>query len=205
MGRFVNKYEKLEFGKFYHILNKAVGDDLLFRANQDYFYFLAKTEHYILPIADIYSYCLIPNHFHFLVKIRGEEDIDKGILKKGGSLGHNVLQQTFGNFFNSYSKSYNKAYNRKGSLFIRPFKRILVDDENYLLSLIAYIHRNPIHHKLKKEYPDWKYSSYNAIISDKPTKVKRLETIELFGSKEALISFHEQNKPQKGLGKYLLE
>ena len=201
MPKIVNKYEKLEFGKFYHILNKAVGHELLFRTYQDYFYFLAKTQHYILPIADIYSYCLIPNHFHFLIKIKEEEDIETKFLKKG----NNVLQQTFGNFFNSYSKSYNKVYKRKGSLFLRPFKRILVDDEKYLLSLITYIHRNPIHHNIKKEYSDWKYSSYNAIISNKSTKIKRMEVIELFGSKEDLITFHEQNKPRKGLGKYLLE
>ena len=201
MTRIVNKYEKLEFGKFYHVLNKAVGKELLFRTYQDYFYFLAKTQHYILPIADIYSYCLIPNHFHLLIKVKAEEDIETKFLKKG----NNVLQQTFGNFFNSYSKSYNKIYKRRGSLFLRPFKRILVDDEKYLLSLISYIHRNPIHHKITKEYSDWKYSSYNAIISNRSTKIKRMEVIELFGSKEDLITFHEQNKPKKELGKYLLE
>ena len=201
MGRFINKYEKLEFGKFYHILNKAVGNDLLFQTNQDYIFFLAKIEHYILPIADIYSYCLIPNHFHLLAKIKDEEDIETKLLIKG----NNVLQQTFGNFFNSYSKSYNKVYDRKGSLFLRPFKRILVEDESYLLSLITYIHRNPIHHKIKKEYSDWKYSSYNAILSDILTKIKRKEVVELFGSIEDFITFHEQNKPTKGIGKYLLE
>jgi REP element-mobilizing transposase RayT len=204
MSKIVSKYEKLEFGKFYHILNKAVGKELLFRTKQDYFYFLAKIEHYILPIADIYSYCLIPNHFHLLIKVRDEDNINKKYLKADDKLNNGILQQTFGNFFNSYSKSYNKAHNRKGSLFTRPFKRIFVENESYLLSLITYIHRNPIHHKIKKEYSDWRYSSYNAIISNRPTKVKRMEVIELFGTKEDLIILHEQNKPKRGIGKYLL-
>ena len=201
----VNRYEKLGFGKYYHILNKAVGNELLFRTEKDYYYFLAKIEHYILPIADIYSYCLIPNHFHLLIKIKAEENINLQYLKIDDNLGYKVLQQTFGNFFNSYSKSYNKVYDRKGSLFLRPFKRILVEDESYLLSLITYIHRNPIHHKINKEYSDWKYSSYNAIVSNKSTKIKRMEVIDFFGSEEEFVIFHEDNKPIKGIGKYLLE
>jgi REP element-mobilizing transposase RayT len=205
MSNSINKYEKLDFGKYYHILNRAVGNELLFRTDDDYSYFLAKIEQYILPIADIYSYCLIPNHFHLLAKIKDEMEIDTAYLKTETNLRFNAIQQTFGAFFNSYSKSYNKVYNRKGSLFIHPYKRISVNDESYLLSLITYIHRNPIHHNLMKEYSDWKYSSYNAIISDKPTKIKRSEVIEIFGSKEDLLVFHKQNKPRKGIGKYLLE
>jgi REP element-mobilizing transposase RayT len=205
MYKIVNRYEKLDFGKYYHVLNKAVGKEKLFKTENDYFFFIAKMERYILPIADIYSYCLIPNHFHLLIKIKNQGDINSKYLKISNNLDYKVLQQTFGNFFNSYAKSYNKVYNRKGGLFLRPFKRILVDDDSYLLSVIAYIHRNPIHHKIESEYSGWRYSSYNAIISTELTKIKRKEVIELFGSKEDFIKFHQQNKPKSGFGKYLLE
>ncbi len=204
MNKHVNRYEKLEFGKFYHILNRAVGKELLFKSKNDYFFFILKFKHYILPIADIYAYCLMPNHFHYLMRIKDEKDLASGTLKIGNN---NKIHQIFGNFFTSYSKSFNKVYNRKGSLFIHPFKRILIDDESYLLHLIAYIHRNPIHHNFTKEYDQWKFSSYNAIVSNTSAKtnVKRREVIEMFGSIEDFIIFHQQNKPKKGIGKYLLE
>jgi len=69
-----------------------------------------------------------------------------------------------------------------GRLFLYPFKRILVDKEDYLLFLINYIHRNPIHHGIVKNFSDWKYSSYNTILSDKFTKIERSYILQLFGS-----------------------
>ena len=203
--KYVNKLEEMEFGEVYHIYNKAIGSELLFRKKDDYFFFLRKLEKFILPVAEIYTYCLIPNHFHLLVYIRPEDSINNIILKRANITGRNPITQAFANFFNSYTKSYNNAYNRMGRLFLYPFKRILVDKEDYLLILINYIHRNPIHHGIVKNFYEWKYSSYNAILSNKPTRIERAYIIQLFGSEKAFILFHEQNKTKPGMGKYSLE
>lgn len=68
MTKKTNKIQTLEPEKHYHIFNRAVGDELLFREDIDYTYFLNKIERFILPVADLISYCLIPNHFHLFIK-----------------------------------------------------------------------------------------------------------------------------------------
>ena len=70
----------------------------------------------------------------------------------------------------------------------------MVESDEYFTRLIQYIHHNPIHHKFVTEYSVWKYSSYNDIISDHPTKIKRKEILEWFGGREEFIDFHELNK-----------
>ncbi len=203
--RYVQKQEKLDFGNIYHIYNKAVGNELLFKTPDDYNFFLRKVARFLLPVADIYAYCLIPNHFHFLIRTKQEEELIELIKGKSDEKGSKVFQQSFSNFFNSYSKSYNKAHDRAGRLFLYPFKRILVDKDDYLLALIKYIHRNPIHHGIVKDFSDWKYSSYNAILSTDETKVNRGFVLGFFGSIEDFINFHEQNKKPPEIDKYYLE
>ncbi len=203
--KYVNKEEVLDFGKIYHIYNKAIGNELLFRNEDDYFFFLRKLEKYILPIACVYSYCLIPNHFHFLVYTKPEDEVKQRLTEKPFKKERNPLHQSFSNFFNSYSKPYNKAHNRMGRLFLYPFKRILVEKEDYLLCLINYIHRNPIHHGIVKNFSDWKYSSYNAIISKGSTKIKKTNILQLFSSVNDFVIFHEHNKTKPGIDKYYLE
>jgi REP element-mobilizing transposase RayT len=167
-----NRQEVLVCGETYHIYNKAVGSELLFKGAADYEWFLKKLERFVLPIADIFTYCLIPNHFHLLLTIKEPDEIFE-LQKLDEDDYSNYLSHVFGNFFNSYSKSFNKMYDRVGRLFFQPFKRIAVEDEDYFILLVNYIHRNPIHHGLVKEMSDWKYSSYNAIASNKPTSLNR--------------------------------
>lgn len=59
----------------YHIYNHANGSENLFRNEENYHYFLSKYAEYIFPIADTYAYCLMPNHFHLMVRIRTEKEI----------------------------------------------------------------------------------------------------------------------------------
>jgi len=200
-----NKTENLEFGKVYHVFNRAISNELLFKRKNDYHYFLRQLEKYILPVAKIYAYCLMPNHFHLLIYTREEKDMNPKLIKKYETSDRDPITQSFSNFFNSYSKSYNKIYNRKGRLFLYPFKRILVDDNDYLLVLISYIHRNPVHHRFTKNFSDWKYSSYKTMLSDGLTNIERSYIIDLFGGREGFISFHEKHKGKTGLGNYFFE
>ena len=100
-----------------------------------------------------------------------------------------VMQQ-FSNFFNSYTKSFNKRYKRKGALFIDYLRRIEITGEEYLRNLVLYIHQNPIHHKFSKRINQWKYSSYNSIVSNKFTLLEREEVVKWFGDLENFIFMH---------------
>lgn len=199
-----NKQEVLEPGKIYHIYNKAISRDKLFIIEKDYFYFLKKLNRYILPVAHIVAYCLIPNHFHLLVIIKDEENIPVKLEKDKENKAQIVLK-SFRNFFNSYTRSFNVIHDRKGRLFLYPYQRILVDDENYFICLMNYIHRNPVHHGLVKNYVDWKFSSYNAYLSKRPTHINREEGLSYFSSLDEFVLFHEENKSVPGMEKYYLE
>lgn len=201
----INQYENLQFGETYHILNRAIGNESLFISDDDYFYFLQKLDRFLLPWIDVFAYCLIPNHFHLLVTIKEIDKIPEKLLRLDKKEPEKLLLQAFSNFFNSYSKSYNKIHERKGRLLLYPFKRILVDDDDYLIYLINYIHRNPIHHGITDNYLTWKYSSYKAFLTNRPTKVKREYVLTLFGSKDEFVSFHTDNKTKQGLREYLME
>ncbi|MCF8358639.1 MAG: hypothetical protein K9H26_07760 [Prolixibacteraceae bacterium] len=67
--------EKLEHGHFYHIYNHAVGGRYLFRKPENYHFFLGLYDKYIDTVAYTYAWVLMPNHFHFLVKIKSKEEI----------------------------------------------------------------------------------------------------------------------------------
>lgn len=129
----------------------------------------------------------MPNHFHFLIKIKDEKlnDNSNADLNK-----LTPLEKAFRDFFISYSKTINNTYNRTGALFQYKFKRKLITDHNYLTGIIVYIHLNPIRAKLCKAPNDWKFSSYDKIITKIKTNVRRDEVIEFYGSKENLILYH---------------
>jgi REP element-mobilizing transposase RayT len=190
-----NKQADLLPEKIYHVYNRAVGNELLFTTDNDYLYFLKKFERFLHPYIEVYSYCLLPNHFHFLLGIK-EFDESEDEIK---------INKAFSKFFISYARSYNNSYNRLGRLFCQPFKRILVEDDDYFRILVNYVHRNPIHHGLVKDYRNWRYSSFNAYLSDKQTKIEKRKVLEYFYSLDDFISFHEENKSKIGIEKLYLE
>jgi hypothetical protein len=65
----------LEYGKFYHIYNRGINGEDLFRSNENYEYFLHLYEKYMEVVVDTYAWCLLGNHFHLLVHIKEEDEI----------------------------------------------------------------------------------------------------------------------------------
>lgn len=142
----------------YHIYNRGVGKMDIFKDKQDYGVFLSYLKECLSPVLSgkeiikkvyiqdrvlyvprrltknfknkisLLCYCLMPNHFHLLIK-----QFEKGLMKK---FVHSVLVR--------YSMYFNKKYNRVGPLFQGRYKAVLVDNEVYLVYLSKYIHRNPI-------------------------------------------------------------
>ena len=193
-------YEKLEFGNYYHIYNHAVGGRDLFRCADNYDYFLSLYDKYITSIADTYAWCLMPNHFHLLVRIKEEADVVKlhltGFQNLSG-VNNDVekikpLHQYFSNLFNAYTKAYNKYNETRGALFERPFKRKLIDDESYLKQVLLYIHNNPVHHGFCEHPMEYPWSSYLSCVSVKPTKLHREEVVGWFDDEANFKYMHDR-------------
>ncbi len=173
-----------EEGNFYHVYNRAnTNKEKLFFENKNYRYFLSQFDRYLGDYLEVWAYCLIPNHFHFLVKIK-ELSGDANI----------ILTEQFRKFFISYTQAINKQEFRRGSLFQKSFKRKFIDSDEYISVLIQYIHFNPIYHKLVDNIDQWEYSSYLSLLSDRSTKLHRNEVIRWFGGKKEFVRFHLEDK-----------
>ncbi len=190
-------WQTLEEGGFYHIYNRSVNGEQIFDKQEEYASFLRKTSKYLLPYMDIYAYCLIPNHFHFVVQILQLNETLQARLEKEKTnaaskllLGEITLDQfledQFRRMFSGIALSYNFHHQRTGTLFQKRPKRVALSTEPRLMNAMLYTHHNCIHHKLTTDYADWKYSSYNAILSNQPTQVCRDKVLEWFGSGDAV-------------------
>ena len=184
----------------YHIFNRAIGNEKLFRNELNYGFFIKRMKKYIIPIAEIFSYSLLPNHFHFFLRIRPLRDIGKlyRLIKKKALAEHDnkliseFIMERFSNMCNSYAKSFNKVYNRKGKLFMDHLKRIEISDEGSFSKIIHYIHANAVQHGYCDRISDWKHSSYLAMLSTGKTDLLRNEVLDWFGGREGYIKFHHQ-------------
>jgi putative transposase len=197
----------------YHIFNHGNGFENLFLQEANFHYFLEKYALYISPIAETYAYCLMPNHFHFVVHIRGHEEIERLMVGGGGGEDDNFskvqnfgkvlttdaaatnkyLSKQFSNLFSCYTQSFNKVYRRRGSLFIKNFKREPITDHAHLLHAIIYVHRNPVHHGFCSDYIQWEYSSYGDVFNERNGLVVANKSFEMFGGKRMWINLHQES------------
>ncbi len=190
--------EPLEPGNYYHIYNHAVGNDNLFATDENYSFFLKKYKQYILPVADTFAYCLMPNHFHLAVRIKPVQDLTQTLQGFQTLEGLELVKLSraislrFGHFFNSYAQAFNKQQKRTGNLFEKNFERKLITTDEYFRNLIHYIHFNPVHHEFVEDLRDWKHSSYSSFFTTKATSLQRDEVLEWFGNRENFIAFHQR-------------
>ena len=164
-------------GSYYHIYSRGNNRENIFLQEKNYHYFFKLYTRHIVPVAQTYAYCLLRNHFHFLVRIQDEP------LPKAPS-------QSFSNLFNAYSRAFNKMYRRSGALFQRPFGRIGVESEAHFQALIAYIHQNPQKHGFVDDFRDWPFSSYGVFLSDKATRLQREDVLMWFGDQDGFKKAH---------------
>ena len=100
----------LEPGHYYHIFNRGNNRENIFFEERNYRYFMQLYQKYILPVCNTFAYCLMRNHFHFLVRVKEVEEQTSEVLKTSEV----TVRVQFSNFFNSYAKAINTAYNRTG-------------------------------------------------------------------------------------------
>ncbi|GEM_PF-390817 len=216
-----NYWEKLEPDVVYHIYNRAVGRDNLFSNDGNYLFFLEKWKKY-LPYLDVYAYCLMPNHFHFLAKVKPLTDAlikhiqEQRTVKSQQFLLEEIpyseyLEDQFKRLFSSYALAYNKQQARHGTLFQKRFKRISVTTEYKLHYLLAYIHHNPLHHRFCSNYEEWQYSSWTAYRNlQQPSLLNRKEVLSWFDSDldKALVlflKFHDDFRIDREMDNWSLE
>ena len=182
----------MEPGKTYHIYTHANGFENLFQSQENYRYFLRRYEHFIPCVADTLAWCLMPNHIHFLARIKTEEEIEQafGKFETFQKLERRVSKQ-FANLFSSYTQAYNKMYSRRGSLFIHSFKRKEITSDSYLTNIIFYIHTNAMLHGFVKEFEAWPWSSYHGFLNEDLTREQQ-EITGWFGNREEFIKYHQQ-------------
>lgn len=144
--------------ELYHIYNRGNNKGPIFFKPENYLYFLKKVRKYILPFCDILSYCLMPNHFDFLIN----SDKRTVGIKSIGGIEKNVFSESIRNLLSSYTRGINKQNNSTGSLFQQNTKaRLLTKEHFYALNCFHYIHQMPMKEGLVKKMEDWPYSSFN--------------------------------------------
>lgn len=169
----------------------------IFVADENYHFFLRTYAHHVLPVAKTFAYCLLPNHFHFVIRTLDAESIDKNYAALEKPKRPLTPSQAFSNCFNSYVKALNKWLQRTGGLFEGRFGRKPVFSQRQLINLITYVHHNPQTHGLIDDFREWRYSSYGALIGNKLTKVCRDDVLALYGNRDEFVEFHEQPVDEK--------
>ncbi len=190
-------YIPLEPDKYYHIYNHANGSENLFVNDGNYYFFLKRYAHFISPVVQTFAYCLMPNHFHLLIKINSEEklanyfnSLDESNTNYSSPY-EKLISKQFSNFFSSYTQAFNKQQHRMGSLFIKNFKRKYISDRDYLLKMVNYIHLNPVRHGFCESPRDWEFSSYNSLLSEQESDLVNKEVIMWFEDRENFICCNE--------------
>ena len=158
-------YKDFAEDEIYHVYNRGVGKMDIFIDDQDYKIFIARLKENLYPELidyselpkyavrrktlppnsyDLISFCLMPNHFHMLLKQNGNLPITQLILK----------------VCTGYSKYFNKKYNRVGSIFQDRFKSVRIKKNEQLLWTSFYIHKNPIEAKIVTNLSNHKWNSF---------------------------------------------
>lgn len=202
---------------FYHIYNRGVDKQEIFQDEQDYKVFLHYLKRYLtLPPkspdqvrppwrSDLYNkislitYCLMPNHFHLMIK-QSTEDAMTAFMRA---------------LSNSYVRYFNEKYKRVGPLFQGRYKAVLVETDSYLLHLTRYIHLNPI--ELEQVRPagrsdlvGYSYSSYGDYLGKRKTNWVHPEEILSFfktaqrTSLKDILSYQSFVEDYKGDSKEIL-
>ena len=201
--------EKLQPNSSYHIFNHANGFENIFIEDENYRFFLDKYNQYILPIAETYAYCLLPNHFHLVVRIRRREVLEEVFrnfkstnfskfpnlekVEVTDNMIEYYISKQFANLFSCYTQSFNKVNKRRGSLFLKNFRREPIENKAYFLNAVIYTHRNPVHHAFCDRYTDWSYTSFCEIKERNSQMIEVEKLLRMFGGRDSFIDLHEQS------------
>jgi REP element-mobilizing transposase RayT len=250
-------------GHLYHVYNRTNNKELLFLTDENKRYFLQRFKDIVSPFVDTYCWCILPNHFHLLIRVKTEKAVteilkskatkdltkteqrylmgldkvanlqkvgnltvdenllkvgkltgDESLLKVGNLSGDEklskvgnltgdeihlppptyseLIEQTFKRFFQAYALAFNKLHTRRGNLFYKPFKRVLINKDTQFTMTIIYIHANAMKHGLVKDFTTYQWSSWHTLLSNNPTLLAKNELLDWFGSLDSCIKAHRE-------------
>ena len=141
---------------FYHLYNRGCNKELIFNEKSDYENLINRIQEsefnkYLIII----SFCLMPNHYHFLVQQKTEKPVSDWIRY----------------IFSGYTQHFNHKYSRSGTLFEGRVKSKMITDKKYLIRSSLYIHYNPVAVGLVSKPEDWEFSNYREWIGLKRSKL----------------------------------
>lgn len=147
-------------GHTYHVYNQGNNKVNIFFEEENYLYFLRKMEYHLTPHAEILAWCLMPNHFHWLLKVKEEYKNPERLDKSDKRI--EALNRSIGTLQSSYTQAINKKYNRSGSLFRTRTKAKSLSEDRirrnfYGVNCFLYIHQNPLKAGLVKRMEDWPF------------------------------------------------
>jgi len=143
-------------GAYYHLFNHSAKCQLLFRNATDYEYCNKLIIQHLPPESFcIQAYCLMPNHYHYLIQ----------------QLTDISIPSAFFHIWNKYSKHYNNTYSESGSVFKHKLQHIMVDSNPYLMALVAYIHMNPVKAGIVSAPGAWAWSDYKCWAGEKTSEL----------------------------------
>ena len=160
---------KIGLSKIYHIIARGNARKNIFLDDEDKSKFMQiitnkkKKNEYTL-----YAYCLMNNHLHLLLK--EEEDNISRIMRRINT---------------AYAYYFNKKYNRVGHVFQNRFRSEPVEDDRYLISLIRYIHNNPVKAKIVNQPYQYKWSSCSLYLKEQKSIIDKEEILKFFSPDKA--------------------
>ncbi len=169
--------QKSESG-IYHIMLRGINQQAIFEDEEDNQKFIETLKSYkAVSGYKVFAYCLMSNHIHILLKVEKEE-LDLIMKRIAGS----------------YVYWYNWKYHRVGHLFQDRFKSEPVEDDAYFLTVLRYIHQNPMKAGIVKGIDDYQYSSYNDYINNKSIVVDTELALSMLNQEEFIEFNNMQNE-----------
>ena len=168
----------LETGKIYHLYTRSNNEERVFKRPSDYRFFLVRYRHYIAPFVSTIAYCLMPTHFHLVIRI-DTKDCDRPKINYAALLC-------------GYTRTMNRRGHRHGSLFQQKSKAKEIRDERHLMTVILYVHRNPVARRVKR-MEEWEYSSYSDLAGFRKGALPDREFMKkYFATEEEFREFSER-------------
>jgi putative transposase len=168
--------EEFSPGAIFHVYNRGVARQRVFYSVDECGLFLSLMREKLLPIADVLSYCLIPNHYHLTLRLK-QDDLSDGMQR----------------FMTAFVKRVNAAHDRPGPLFQGRFNAIPVTSDRQLLYLTCYHHLNPLAAGLVRSARDWQLSSYPDYLGMRAGSLVCMDPVlELAGGRDAYEKFVEE-------------
>ncbi len=157
-----------EPNSIYQLYNRGNNKQPFFFCEENYIYFLNSVRRQLMSCCDILGWCLMPNHFHFIIMVNEYGCSSEAAF---GEKAMQLFPKHIGKLLSSYSQAINKERGTTGSMFqqktkaksvLESFEGIIRQNtgQHYLITALRYIHQNPVRAGLVAAEADWRYSSY---------------------------------------------